>query len=77
MWSGSAYEGTWYDGKTGRLWGHINGTTLLWWDGVQSKIIMDSPNVFRLPLKNVTLTGSVIGQDMIHWSDGSKWTLSR
>ena len=77
MRTGSAYEGTWHDGKTGRLWGQINGTALIWWDGIRSELIIDGPNIFRLPLKNVTLTGTVVGQDMIHWSDGSTWMLSR
>ena len=70
---GNAYEGAWHDGKSGHFWGQINGTTLIWRDGVHSKIIVDSDTVIRLPLRNKTLTGVVIGQDMIKWSDGSIW----
>ena len=73
IWKGNAYEGAWHDGKSRHFWGQINGTRLIWRDGVQSKIIVDSATVFRLPLSNETLTGVVIGQDMIKWNDGSIW----
>ena len=72
---GKAYEGTWYDGKTGRLWGVINGTKLIWWDSVESKITVDNPTTIRLPFAHSTLKGYITGQGMLKWEDGSIWTL--
>ena len=68
-------DGIWYDGKTNRLWGKIKHTTIQWWDGMKSKIILEQPNHILLPLQKVILKGRITGKGLIDWEDGSVWRL--
>ena len=68
-------DGIWYDGKTNRHWGHIENTTLEWWDGVKSRIILEKPNYILLPLRKVILKGRISGKGLIEWEDGAVWRL--
>ena len=66
-------DGIWYDGKTLRLWGQIDNTTLQWWDGVKSKVILEQPNYIMLPLQNGNLKGRIGRKGLIEWEDGAIW----
>ena len=68
-------DGIWYDGKTNRLWGEIKNTTLQWWDGIKSRIILNKPNHIILPLANVILKGLITRNGIIEWEDGAFWRL--
>ena len=68
-------DGIWYDGKTNRLWGQIKHTTIQWWDGMKSKIILEKPNHISLPLQKVILKGRITSKGLIDWDDGSVWRL--
>ena len=68
-------DGIWYDGKTNRLWGKIKNTTIQWWDGMKSKIILEQPNYIILPLQKVILKGRITSKGLIDWKDGSVWRL--
>ena len=68
-------DGIWYDGKTNRHWGHIENTTLEWWDGVKSKIILEKPNYILLPLQKGMLKGHITGKGLIEWEDRAIWRL--
>ena len=68
-------DGIWYDGKTNRLWGKIKNTTIQWWDGMKSKIILEQPNHISLPLQKVILKGRITSKGLIDWEDGSVWRL--
>ena len=68
-------DGIWYDGKTRRLWGHIEDTTLEWWDGVKSKILLEKPNYIQVPLQKDILKGRIAEKGLIEWADGAVWRL--
>ena len=68
-------DGVWYDGKTGRLWGQIKNSTLQWWDGIKSKIVLEKPDSIHLPLRKGVLKGRITEKGLIEWEDGAIWRL--
>lgn len=68
-------DGIWYDGKTNRLWGQIKNTTLQWWDGIKSKIVLKKPNHIILPLQKTILDGRITRNGLIEWKGRGIWRL--